>query len=139
MTSSAVANNPVLCSSPAGPFSPSFQGSTQLTDNDRDWAYGIGVRVGWQGQLHERVTMGAAIASKIYMTKFQGYKDLFAEDGDFDVPANFSVGLAVKATDNFDISFDFQRIFYSDVRAIGNRGRYSNLGLVLCPARVLAC
>ena len=93
-----------------------------MSDNGREWAYGIGVRVGWQGQVHERVTLGAAIASKIYMTGFHDYRELFAEDGDFDVPANFSLGLAVKATDDLDVSFDFQRIFYSDVRSIGNRG-----------------
>jgi long-chain fatty acid transport protein len=56
------------------------------------------------------------------MTKFDDYRELFAEDGNFDVPANFSVGMALKATDKLDISFDFQRIFYSDVNAIGNRG-----------------
>ena len=64
--------------------------------------------------------MGATWASKTYMGKFDKYRGLFAEQGDFDIPSNFGVGLAWKATNELTIAGDYQRILYSQVAAIGN-------------------
>ncbi len=93
-----------------------------LTNRQTDTAVGLGVRVGWQGQVHPMVTLGASYASKVYMTKFEKYSGLFAEDGSFDTPANLTVGLAVKATPKLTLAFDAQRIFYGDVDSINNSG-----------------
>ncbi len=79
-----------------------------LTGRGNDFAYGAGVRIGWSGKLHERLTVGAAYQSRIYFTKFDKYKGLFAEQGSLDSPENFGVGLAFKATDKLDIAFDVQ-------------------------------
>jgi long-chain fatty acid transport protein len=51
---------------------------TGLTNNDSDWSYGAGVRLGWIGDVHPRVTLGAAASSKVYMTEFDDYDQLFA-------------------------------------------------------------
>ena len=96
--------------------------SKGLTNNGHDWAYGAGVRVGWIGEVHPKLTLGAAIASKIYMTEFDDYDELFAEDGDFDTPANFTVGLTFKPTPDLNLSFDFQRILYEGVKSLSNPG-----------------
>jgi len=95
----------------------------KLTNNGNDWSYGAGIRLGWLGKfLDRRLTLGANYASKVYMTEFEDYEDLFAEQGDFDIPSHFAVGLAVKATDKLTLAFDFQRIYYSDVASINNPG-----------------
>ena len=96
--------------------------SDHLTNNQSDWAYGAGVRVGYMGEVHPRLTLGASISSKIYMTQFDKYKELFAESGDFDIPANFTLGATFKATPKLNVSFDFQRIFYEGVNSISNPG-----------------
>ncbi len=93
-----------------------------MTNNGHDWAYGAGVRVGWIGEVHPRLSLGAAVASKVYMTEFDDYDELFAEDGKFDIPANFTVGLTFKATPDLNLSFDFQRIYYEGVNSISNAG-----------------
>lgn len=122
-TARGATNNAAACApGGAGPATPGFRGSKYLTDNGRDWAYGIGVRVGWIGEILPQVTLGGAISSKIYMTKFGDYKELFAEDGRFDIPAHFQVGIAVRPIEPLQLSFDFQRIFYSDVKSIANKG-----------------
>jgi long-chain fatty acid transport protein len=54
------------------------------------------------------------------MTEFDKYRGLFAEQGDFDIPSNFGVGLAWKATNELTIAGDYQRILYNQVAAIGN-------------------
>ena len=79
------------CAASGGAYSATP--SDSLTNNGSDWAYGAGIRVGWIGEVHPKLSLGAAVASKIYMTEFDDYSELFAEDGDFDSPANFTVGL----------------------------------------------
>lgn len=93
-----------------------------LTNKGDDDAWGAGVRLGWTGQLTNSLTVGATYASKVYMQEFDRYKGLFAEKGDFDIPASFAVGLALKATPELTFAFDVQRIQYSDVAAIANPG-----------------
>lgn len=98
--------------------------NNNLTDQGYDDAWGYGVRLGWQGKMSDNVTLGAAYSSKIYMDEFDKYKELFAEQGDFDIPANWSVGIAAKVTPKTTVSFDIQRIEYGDVKAIANEGPY---------------
>ncbi len=95
---------------------------TKLTDQGTDTAHGFGGRIGWMGRINTRWSMGAAYSTKIYMTEFDKYKDLFAEQGDFDVPENYSVGVALRARHNVTFAFDVQRILYNDVKSIANPG-----------------
>lgn len=101
---------------------------TNLTNDQRsngtgsDEAYGLGVRVGWQGRITDSLTLGAAYSSKVYMEKFDKYRGLFADQGDFDIPENFSVGVAWKALPGLTVALDYQRINYSGVDSISNSG-----------------
>jgi len=91
-----------------------------LANQGYDDSMGYGVRVGWLGKLTDSVSLGAAYASKMRMSKFDKYAGLFAEQGDFDVPSNWNIGLAVQATPQIKLALDFQRINYSDVKSISN-------------------
>jgi long-chain fatty acid transport protein len=103
-----------------GVFKPFSSDPDKLTGNGNDWSYGAGLRLGWQGKLHDRLTMGAVYTSKIYMTEFDKYTGLFAEQGDFDLPARFGLGLAIDVTNNLVLAIDWQRTFYSDVASLNN-------------------
>lgn len=95
--------------------------TTTLTDNGNDWAYGAGLRLGWLGRfMGDKLMLGAVATSKIYMTKFDKYSDLFAEQGDMDTPANFGVGLSYKLTPKLTTALDITYTMYEDVAAIGN-------------------
>jgi long-chain fatty acid transport protein len=96
--------------------------SNGLTNNASDWSYGFGTRIGWMGEVHPRLTLGASYSTKIYMTEFDDYDELFAEDGDFDIPANFTLGATFKATPKLKLSFDFEQIQYEGVNSISNNG-----------------
>ena len=91
-----------------------------VTNNGYDSSSGIGVRVGYQGQVAPGLTLGAAYAPKMNMGKFDKYKGLFAGGGDFDIPAHYSVGVAWRPTAAWTIAFDAGRINYGDVAAVGN-------------------
>lgn len=91
-----------------------------LPNQGRDSSTGMGVRLGYLGQLSDSVSVGASFSPKINMSRFKKYGGLFAENGDFDIPENFSFGVAFKLTPAVQLALDYQRINYSGVRAIGN-------------------
>jgi long-chain fatty acid transport protein len=91
-----------------------------VTNNDHDNSYGAGIKLGWIGELNEYLTIGATYHSKTYMTEFDKYKGLFAEKGDFDIPAHYAIGIALKPLPDFVLAMDYQRIEYSDVRSVNN-------------------
>jgi long-chain fatty acid transport protein len=62
---------------------------TALSNNGTDWAYGAGVKLGMHAPLSDRVSLGLMYQSEIWMSEFDDYADLFAEQGDMDIPANF--------------------------------------------------
>jgi long-chain fatty acid transport protein len=92
----------------------------KVTNNGYDSATGWGVRVGWMGKVSDSVTLGAAYSSKIDMSKFDKYRGLFAEQGDFDMPENYNLGIALKATPVLTVAADYQRINYSGVKSVAN-------------------
>ncbi|ALG67094.1 OmpP1/FadL family transporter [Beggiatoa leptomitoformis] len=102
------------------PFSPFSNAPESLTNNGYDYSYGGGLRVGWFGELTEQFSVGASYQSRLYMSAFDDYKGLFAEQGDFDTPPTFTIGTAFKATPELTFLLDWQRIEFSDVAAISN-------------------
>lgn len=94
-----------------------------VSNKGNDFSYGAGARIGWTSNFFkDRLTIGAAASSKVYMTKFDKYKGLFADEGSFDMPPIYAVGVAVKPTDKLTLAADFQYIDYSAIDAISNLG-----------------
>lgn len=100
-----------------------------MTDNGFDYSYGAGIRLGWLGKfMDDRLNVGLTYASKAYMTKFDKYRGLFAEQGDFDIPENYGIGIAIKPVKNLVVAADVMRINYSNVASVGNPGMSSPVG-----------
>lgn len=93
---------------------------SNVHDNGHEHSYGAGIKLGWMGKITDKLTLGATYHSKTYMSKMDDYAGLFAEGGDFDIPASYGVGFAYQATPNFTFAFDYQRIEYSDVKSVNN-------------------
>ena len=85
-----------------------------------DDSFGYGVRIGYMGKLTPTFTIGAAYASKMKFDEFSKYKGLFAEQGGFDIPENYNLGVAWDATPTVQLALDYQRINYSKINSIGN-------------------
>ena len=101
-------------------FKPASSADAYLTENGHDDAFGWGVRVGYMGKITPTVTIGAAYASKMEFEEFEDYKGLFAEQGDFDIPENYNLGVAWQATPAFKVALDYQRINYGGVASVSN-------------------
>ena len=103
-------------------FTPGGTG-TNLSNLGRDKSNGVGLRLGWMGQLSDQVSMGAAYSPKMKMSKFDLYKNLFAEQGGFDIPENWNIGIAFTPNDQWKVAADYQRINYGGVNSVGNSSR----------------
>lgn len=101
-------------------FSPNSSDSANLTNRGYDDSIGYGVRLGYMGKIMPTITIGAAYASKMKFDEFGKYAGLFAEQGGFDIPENYNVGLAWQATPVVKFAVDYQRIKYSGVKSISN-------------------
>ncbi len=102
-------------------FDPAFTRSPgNVTDRGHDSSTGWGLRLGWTGKLTPELTLGVTWSSKIHTGKLSKYQGLFAEDGGFDIPENYGVGLAYQATPQLTLAADVQEIKYSKVASVGN-------------------
>jgi long-chain fatty acid transport protein len=91
-----------------------------LTDRGTDVSTGVGAKIGWTGEVSSNVTLGATYQSKTKMSKFNKYKGLFAEQGRFDIPSSWGLGIAVKATPSTTIAADIVRIDYGSIKSLAN-------------------
>jgi len=91
-----------------------------LSGNGHDMSYGFGGTVGVRWQPVDMFSLAAAYTSKMSMSDFSNYSDLFAEGGSFDLPSNWTVGVAFMPTDTLAFMFDVQQINYSDVASVSN-------------------
>lgn len=106
------------------PGFPPFTGAPgSVTNNGHDSATGAGLRIGYQGRVSDMISVGASYSTKISMSKFKKYKGLFAQGGDFDIPASYSLGIALMPTPQWTLAADYSHIAYSDVAAVGNPSR----------------
>jgi long-chain fatty acid transport protein len=102
------------------PFAAISSDPANLTNRGYDDSWGAGVRFGYYGQLTPAFAVGAAYSTKIAMQEFDKYRGLFAEQGGFDIPENYSLGVAFKATPALTVAADYQRINYNKVASVGN-------------------
>jgi long-chain fatty acid transport protein len=100
---------------------PNFSSdNTKLTDNGYDWSYGYGGKLGVQAEIGGGFSFGAAYQSRMYMTELDKYAGLFAEQGDFDVPATLQAGFGWDSGAGVKVALDYKRIFYGDIDSIAN-------------------
>jgi long-chain fatty acid transport protein len=101
-------------------FSVFSSDPNNLTNKDPDGSVGLGCRIGYFGEVLPFLNIGASYQTKIYMNRFNKYAGLFAEQGTFDIPSTWTLGLAIKATPDLTFLLDVQEIYYSGVRSIHN-------------------
>jgi long-chain fatty acid transport protein len=94
-------------------------GVTKLTNNGHDTSSGYGAAIGiWGGT--DRFSYGLAYQTKMSMSEFDDYSELYAESGGFDIPSTIKGGISFMATDTARINLDVEHISYSDVDSIHN-------------------
>ena len=102
-------------------FAPLSTDPTSLSNRGTEYDLGIGVRVGWIATLHPALRVGAQYTSRNWVTSIDEYEGLLA-GGDFDAPPSWSLGFAWDLNDALTLAFEYQRIDWTDIEAIGNPG-----------------
>ena len=93
---------------------------TAVSNRGNDDSTGAGVRLGWLGHFGQYVTLGATWQSKTYMGKFDKYAGLFADQGAFDIPATYGLGVAITPVASWTVALDWQKIQYSGIPAVAD-------------------
>lgn len=91
-----------------------------VSDRGYDSSVGAGVRLGWTGRFGPYLSLGATWQSKTYMGRFKKYAGLFADQGGFDIPSTYGLGVAVTPAKGWTLALDWQKILYSGIPAVGN-------------------
>jgi long-chain fatty acid transport protein len=97
-----------------------FSQVTSLSNNGHDISYGWGFAGGiWWG-ITDAFSLGLAYQSKMSMSEFDDYSDLFAEAGGFDIPSSIKGGLSWAVNDAMRINLDVEHTAYSEVDSVAN-------------------
>ncbi len=101
-------------------FAPFSSDPNNLSGNRHSKSYGAGIKLGYQGELSPGFRVGISYQSKISMSEFDEYKGLFAENGGFDIPETYNIGVSFDVGDSGVVVADIQRINYTGVSSISN-------------------
>lgn len=93
---------------------------TSLSNNGHETSVGGGIAVGLWWGINENFSVGFSYQSKLLMGLLDDYSDLFAEDGDFDIPSSLKAGISLRASDSLRVNFDIEHTSFSEVDAVGN-------------------
>ncbi|HET9023632.1 MAG TPA: porin [Burkholderiaceae bacterium] len=100
-------------------FPPFTMYPGNVTNKGYDSSTGWGFRLGYQGRF-DQFRVAAVYTSKMSMGDLEAYKGLFAEQGGFDIPSHWGLGVAWEPDGRWLVAFDYERINYSDVKSVNN-------------------
>ena len=90
-----------------------------ILGHGKETAHGVGARIGLQWNATPQLSLGATLKPRISMSKLGDYsKDILAHsEGKVDIPAEYGLGVAWKATPSVTLAADFLEVQYSKVKA----------------------
>ncbi len=100
-----------------------------LSNNGHEWSFGWGAKAGVIVEATDTLNLALAYQTKMYMSEFDDYADLFAKGGEFDIPAALRAGISWQAFDNIRLHADLEHIWFGDIDSIANPIN----GIVNCP------
>jgi hypothetical protein len=81
----------------------------------RESSYGAGARVDVGNALTDRLRWNAGYQSRVGMGAFASYRGVFADPGDFDIPASATADFSYALTPQFGLDVGVQRVMYSAI------------------------
>lgn len=101
-------------------FRPRSVDPGRVTNNGRDYSYGVGVTLGWYGRFWDRLALGVSWQPKARMSKFSKYKGFLANNGRLDIPETVYAGFAFDILPCMTFAFDFNYFGYRHIRSLHN-------------------
>lgn len=79
-------------------------------------SFGRGVRVDYAEALSDRLQWSFGYQSRVNMDAFNNFRGVFADPGDFDIPASASTAVNIGTASPFSVSLGVERVMYSAIR-----------------------
>ena len=86
-----------------------------LPPSGSETSYGSGVRLGMSQEVGAGVSFRAAYQSQVNMSTLRSYSGVYADAGDFDIPATLDTGFDWDLGGGTSLGFGVSRVMYSDV------------------------
>lgn len=103
-----------------GAFGRASSDPSALTNRGKDHEFGGGLRAGVEWAVIPSLRIGVAGSTPIWSNPFGRYHGLFADQGDFDIPANVQAGIAVDVSPAVTLLLDYRRIWFSQTNSVGD-------------------
>jgi hypothetical protein len=78
-------------------------------------SYGAGARIDVGNALNDRLRWNFGYQSRVGMGALANYRGVFADPGDFDIPASASASFSYAVTPHFGVDVGVQRVMYSAI------------------------
>jgi long-chain fatty acid transport protein len=101
-------------------FAPLSAEPSALSDNGHETSFGLGIRLGLQGTVGNRLRWGLAWRNKVSMGALKKYRGLFANGGEFDIPQSIVAGIAWDFGSANTLLIDVEHVGYGDVDSVGS-------------------
>ncbi|MCP4187575.1 MAG: hypothetical protein GY763_08245 [Gammaproteobacteria bacterium] len=102
-----------------------------VTNNGTDSSTGIGLKIGFLGDLDNGATWGASYQLKTDMSEFDKYVGLFANQGELDIAPTLTLGVAYPVGDGMTLAVDYHYIDYEAVDSVSNQTSLFSPGVVM--------
>jgi hypothetical protein len=79
-------------------------------------SYGRGVRMDFSDALTDNLRWNFGYQSRVNMDAFSNFRGVFADPGDFDIPASASAALRIGTASPLSFSIGVERVMYSEIR-----------------------
>lgn len=103
-----------------GAFAAFSNYPADTTDNESDFSYGGGMRLGLLWEITSGLGLGLAYQSRIYTTDFDRYRGVII-DGALDFAPLYNIGLQIHVAPGHRLLLDIEHIRYSDIKPLSNR------------------
>jgi long-chain fatty acid transport protein len=92
-----------------------------VSNHSPSYSVGAGVRAGAIYHFSDALSFSVQGSTPIWASNFANYQGLFAQGGNFNVPATVGAGLSYKVMPTLAVMLDYKHIFYSSVASISNQ------------------
>lgn len=91
-----------------------------LSNNGYSTSTGYGARVGILVKPIPQIRLSASYQTEMTMSRFKKYRGLFEGGGKFNIPSNYTFGVAVDPSPDLTLMFDYRHINYKDIPSVSN-------------------
>lgn len=96
-----------------GTFTPSVSVNAETARGET--AHGQGMRVDYRVPVTDQLAWRASAQSRLDMRTLESVHGIYAEPGDFDLPARLGAQVEWQARSDFALSFGVERVYYGEV------------------------